>query len=71
MIYDANAVIVTVVAQAMRDFMLEKSAWRPADLLAVYFVGKIADAGAAHFGDRRVSVYRYRLRGMCGYPKSG
>ena len=34
----------------MRDFMLEKSAWRPADLLAVYFVGKIADAGAAHFG---------------------
>lgn len=30
--------------------MMEKSSWRPADLLAVYFVGKIADAGAAHFG---------------------
>ena len=52
---------------AMRDFMFAKSSWRPADLLAVYFVGKIAEEGAAHFGeDRRVSVYRYNIMDHIG-----
>jgi len=65
--YGLNGLIVPCKdLAAMKDFMYEKSSWRPADLLAVYWVGKIADEGAAHFGDRRVSVYRYNIMDHIG-----
>ena len=65
--YGLNGLIVPCKdLAAMKDFMYEKSSWRPADLLAVYWVGKIAEEGAAHFGDRRVSVYRYNIMDHIG-----
>ena len=44
-----------------------KSSWRPADLLAVYWLSGIAAEGAAYYGsERRMSVYRYNMMNHIG-----